>query len=286
MKIRKEAVVGGYVHYEISGQSHRVYYETVGSGQPLLCLHTAGSDSRQFRGLMNSPEITARHQVICFDLPFHGKSSPPEGWESREYKLTSECYTEAILGFMSAMDINNPIVIGCSIGGRVVLHLALKAPERFKALIGLQSGAHVSAYYELEWLHRPDVHGGEVCAGIVSGLIGPYAKNPDRWETLWHYMQGGPGVFKGDLHFYVSEGDLRGRVEKIDTEKCPLYLLTGEFDYSCTPEDSQDLARLIPGAKLSIMPGIGHFPMSESPEIFITHLKPVLQDIEQRYLTK
>ena len=282
MQNNKEALVGGYVHFSIAGQMHRIYYETVGSGQPLLCLHTAGSDSRQYRALMNSPEITARHQVICFDLPFHGKSSPPEGWEGKEYKLNSESYIEAILSFMSAMDIRNPIVMGCSIGGRVVLHLALKVPERFKALIGLQSGAHVNPYYDLEWLHRPDVHGGEVCAGIVSGLIGPHAKSSDRWETLWHYMQGGPGVFKGDLHFYVAEGDLRGMVEKIDTRKCPLYLLTGEFDYSCTPEDSQDLERLIPGAKLSIMPGLGHFPMSEAPEAFISHLQPVLLDIDQR----
>ena len=279
MRVKKEAVVGGYVHIEIAGQMHRVYYEAAGAGQPLLCLHTAGSDSRQYRGLLNSEALTANHQVICFDMPYHGKSSPPAGWEKHEYRLTSDLYVQTILSFMDAMEIRNPIALGCSIGGRVVLHLALKHPERFMALIGLQSGAHVNPYYELDWLHRPDVHGGEVCAGIVSGLIGPGADSKDRWETLWHYMQGGPGVFKGDLHFYKSEGDLRGMVQKIDTRKCPLYLLTGEYDYSCTPEDSQDLARLIPGSQLQIMQGIGHFPMSEAPEAFMNHLLPVLQRI-------
>jgi pimeloyl-ACP methyl ester carboxylesterase len=187
---------------------------------------------------------------------------------------------ETVVNFLDAMEIHRPITMGCSIGGRVVLHLALRCPERFKALIGLQSGAHVNPYYELEWLHRPDVHGGEVCAGIVSGLIGPGAESKHRWETLWHYMQGGPGVFKGDLHFYKAEGDLRGIVQKIDTAKCPLHLLTGEYDYSCTPEDSEDLARLIPGAHLKIMPGIGHFPMSEAPDQFLGHLLPVLQSIQ------
>ena len=53
------------------------------------------------------------------------------------------------------------------------------------------------------------------------------------------YMQGGPGVFKGDLYFYRVDGDLRDKVERIDTEVCPLYLLTGEYDFSCTPEDTQ-----------------------------------------------
>ena len=72
---------------------------------------------------------------------------------------------------------------------------------------------------------------------MVSGLIAPTAPEADRWETIWHYMQGGPGVFKGDLHFYTADGDVRGRVAEIDTGKCPLYLLTGEYDYSCTPAD-------------------------------------------------
>jgi hypothetical protein len=64
-------------------------------------------------------------------------------------------------------------------------------------------------------------------------------------ETLWAYKQGGPGVFKGDLYFYRVDGDLRGRVEKIDTKVCPLFLLTGEYDFSCTPEDTKRTAAAI-----------------------------------------
>ena len=58
----------------------------------------------------------------------------------------------------------------------------------------------------------PNVHGGEVCAALESGLIAP--QNPDalRRETLWAYMQGGLGIFGGDLYFYRVDGDLRGRV--------------------------------------------------------------------------
>lgn len=285
MKARREAIVGSYAHVNIGGATCRVYYETAGSGPLLVCLHTAGSDSRQCRGLLNSAELTAKHQVITFDMPYHGKSSPPAGWEKREYKLTSDLYVETIVNFLDAMEIQKPIVMGCSIGGRVVLHLALRCPERFRALIGLQSGAHVEPYFDREWLHMPDVHGGEVCAGIVSGLMAPESPSVDRWETLWHYMQGGPGVFKGDLNYYQAEGDVRALVHKIDTTKCPLYLLTGEYDYSCTPEDSQELARQIPGAELTIMPGLGHFPMSEAPQRFLTHLIPVLERIESREAT-
>ncbi len=282
MKAEREPIVGGYLNLEVRGRNHRIYYETAGEGQPLLCLHTAGSDTRQFRSLMNAREVTQNHRVVCFDLPYHGKSSPPEGWQKFEYRLSSDLYVETIMAVVDALELTRPIVMGCSIGGRVVLHLALRHPERFAAFIGLQSGAHVDPYYDLAWLHRPDVHGGEVCAGIISGLVGPAANDLDRWETIWHYMQSGPGIHKGDLYFYKAEGDVRGVTGQIDTRRCPLYLLTGEYDYSCTPDDSRALADSVPGSRLQIMEGIGHFPMSEAPGRFLGYLQPILDEIRSQ----
>src|ERR1700716_1566976 len=155
---------------------------------------------------------------------------------------------------------------------------ALRAPqqewEKFWS-----SRPHVDPYYDLNFLHRPDVHGGEGCAAIVSGLVGPDAPDDERWETLWHYMQGGPGVFKGDLYFYKLDGDIRGRVAQIDTRRCPLFLLSGEYDYSCTPEETLAVANSVPGSEVTIMKGLGHFPMSENPAEFLKHLLPVLEKI-------
>lgn len=279
MKALIEPIVGRYMHIELQGQAHRVYFEEAGSGVPLLCLHTAGADGRQYRALMNDPEITSRFRVIAFDMPWHGKSSPPEGWHDREYLLTSQDYVAMILAVSDALALDKPVAMGCSIGGRIVLHLALEHPGRFRALIGLQAGAHVDPYYDLEFLHRPDVHGGEVAAAIVSGLVGPKAPVKEKWETLWHYTQGGPGVFKGDLHFYKLDGDIRDRVAHIDTAKCPLYLLSGEYDYSCTPQETLAVAQSVPGAQAVIMKGLGHFPMSEDPHAFLAYLRPVLAQI-------
>jgi pimeloyl-ACP methyl ester carboxylesterase len=274
-----EPIIGRYMHLDLLGRAHRIYLEQAGEGTPLLCLHTAGSDGRQYRALMNDARITSRHRVIVFDMPWHGKSSPPSGWHDEEYQLTSAQYTTMILEIMTALELDRPILIGCSIGGRIALHLALEHPEAFRAIIGLQAGAHVDPYYDLNFLHRPDVHGGEVCAAVVSGLVGPDAPDDGRWETLWHYMQGGPGVFKGDLHFYKLDGDIRGRVAQIDTSRCPLFLLSGEYDYSCTPEETLGVATSIPGCEVTIMKGLGHFPMSENPAEFLKHLLPVLEKI-------
>ena len=216
MKGAIEPVVGRYLHLDHAGRHYRIYFETAGpdgpkGGIPLVCLHTAGSDTRQYRGLLNAASVTDRFQVIAFDLPFHGKSSPPAGWQDEEYRLTADSYTGIIMAFIAALGLERPVVMGCSIGGRVVLHLALRHKRSFRALIGLESAAHVDPYYDTSWLHRPDVHGGEVAAGVVSGLVAPQAPEAERWETLWHYMQSGPGVFKGDLYFYGIDGDVRRR---------------------------------------------------------------------------
>lgn len=278
-QMRFEPITGRYMQLAIGGQPHRLYVEEAGQGVPLLCLHTAGADSRQYRGLLNDPELLKSFRVIAFDLPWHGKSSPPAGWHKGEYKLTSRAYVDAIMAVVEALGLEKPVVIGCSIGGRVVLHLALEHARRFRALIGLESGTHADPYYDLDWLYRPDVHGGEMCGALVSGLIAPTAPEVDRWETIWHYMQGGPGVFKGDLHYYTSDGDVRRRVSEIDTAACPLYFLTGEYDYSCTPSDTRELASQIQGAHFTIMDGLGHFPVSEDPPRFLRYLRPVLDQI-------
>lgn len=276
-----EPISGRYMNLELWGARHRIYWEESGQGIPLLCLHTAGSDGRQFRALMNDEEVTSQFRVIAFDMPWHGKSSPPAGWESETYELTTRKYLDLILTVSSALALDRPVVMGCSIGGRIVLHLAREHPDAARCVIGLQSAGMVHPYYDIDWLYRADVHGAHVCAGMVSGLIAPTAPAEHRWETLWHYMQSGPGIFKGDLLFYTVEGDIMEHIGEIDTARCPIYMLTGEYDFSCSPEMSQRTAEAIDGARLQIMEGMGHFPMSEHPDGFKAYLMPVLEEIRQ-----
>ena len=278
-----EPIVGRYVHLRIAGRDNRVYFEESEGVEknniPLVCLHTAGSDGRQFRHLMTDNAVTNNFRVIAFDLPWHGKSLPPTGYHKEEYRLTTESYVEAILGFCRGLGLERPVIMGCSMGGRVVLELALKHPKELRAVIGLEASDYQEPWYDTDWLHRPDVHGGEICASLISGLVAPQSPDEFRWETLWGYLCSGPGIFKGDLHFYREDSDYRDRSPKINTQLCPLYLLTGEYDFSCTPEDTERTARSIPGSEVTIMESLGHFPMSENPLLFRRYLLPVLQKI-------
>jgi pimeloyl-ACP methyl ester carboxylesterase len=274
-----EPIVGRYMTLQLGGRPNRIYFEEAGQSIPLVCLHTAGADGRQFRHLMLDEAVTKHYRVMAFDMPWHGKSFPPEGFEREDYKLTTAAYTEMVTAFCSALALDRPVVMGCSIGGRVVLNLAIEHASLFRALIGLEAADFQAPWYDTNWLNRPDVHGGEVCAALISGLVAPQSPNARRQETLWMYKQGGPGVFKGDLYFYRVDGDLRGRTAAIDTSVCPLYLLTGEYDYSCTPEDTRRTAAAIKGAEVTVMREIGHFPMSENPAQFRTYILPVLDKI-------
>ncbi|MNL10956.1 AB hydrolase superfamily protein YdjP [compost metagenome] len=282
MNAALEPIVGRYVSFEIAGKLCRVYFEQAGEGIPLVCLHTAGADSRQYRHMMCDADITSRYRVIAFDMPWHGKSYPPEGWQDQEYRLSTELYVETVMAFCQALALDRPALIGCSIGGRIVLQLAHQHSDRFRALIGVEAADFQEPWYDTSWLHRGDVHGGEVCAALVSGLVAPQSPAKYRHETLWQYMQGGPGVFRGDLHFYRVDSDLRGRLDGIRTDRCPLYLLTGEYDFSCTPEDTLRTAAGIPGAQVTVMRELGHFPMSENPLQFRGYVLPVLDAIARR----
>ncbi|TMJ31971.1 MAG: alpha/beta hydrolase [Alphaproteobacteria bacterium] len=284
-----EPIVGRYLRLDFNGRPHRIYFEEAGpkegGGIPLVCLHTAGADGRQYRALLNDPEITRRFRVIAFDLPWHGKSSPPPGFEREPYQLTTDLYVDTVMAVCRALGLERPVVMGCSIGGRAVLHLALRHGDYFRAAIGLQSATHADAgadtrLRDLRLLHRPDVHGQEAAAGSVACLIAPTSPEAEKWETLWHYMQGGPGVFLGDLHYYFTDGDLRnGLLDRLDTKRCPLHLLTGEYDLSATPELTAELAKLVKATSFQVMEGLGHFPMSENPAQFRKYLLPVLERI-------
>src|SRR3979411_3379119 len=112
MSVPFEPIIARYMPLELFGRKHRIYLEEAGQGTALLCLHTAGADGRQYRALMNDARVTRGHRVIAFDMPWHGKSSPPSGWHNEEYQLTSAQYTTMILDIMTALAIERTITLG------------------------------------------------------------------------------------------------------------------------------------------------------------------------------
>ena len=263
-----ENITGRYLTASIDGTLQRIYFEEAGEGPVILCLHTAGADTRQWRFLMNDADITNRHRIIAFDMPWHGKSLPPEGFETEEYLLTTDRYIATVRAVAQALHLERPILAGCSMGGRIALQLAALHADEFAGFIAIEASDFQPAWYDIDWFHRPDAHGGEMGAALVSANIAPQAPNAERWNTQWMFMQSGPGVFRGDLSFYTQDDSLIGRLQDIDTTKTPVHIMCGEYDLTCTPEDARRTADAIEGATVTIMKDLGHFPMSEHPVAF------------------
>ncbi|MGB3682632.1 MAG: alpha/beta hydrolase [Rubrobacteraceae bacterium] len=270
--------MGRYLPTEVGGTRHRVYFEEAGRGRPLVCLHTAGADSRQWRRLLQDTGMTNEWRIVAFDLPYHGRTMPPEGWWEEEYLLTTDEYAETIMSFIRTLGLESPVILGCSMGGAIVLELARRYPDELGAVIGLSGANKISGRFG-DWSIQPDVNAATAVAEWTYGLMAPQSPELSKREVWWIYSQGGPGIYRGDTYFYSVDWDLRGREQELDTSKCPVYLLTGEYDYACSPEESRATAGAIPGAKFTKMQGMGHFPMTENYELFRSYLHPILKEI-------
>jgi pimeloyl-ACP methyl ester carboxylesterase len=280
--VQLSPVTGHYVTINVQGDECKVFFLENGSGRPLVCQHTAGCHNHQWRDLLEDEEITKNYRVIAYDLARHGKSDPPKNreWWKEEYRLTADHYVAFIVAFCDALELKDPIFMGSSFGGNVALQLALRHPDRFAAVIPVE-GADYSPGFYLDWWHHPHANAAEVCASGVWDLMAPQSPEKERWATWFYYSQGSE-AFKGDLYFYSVDHDLRGKLNQIDGDRCPVIMLTGAYDYLTTPEDGRRTASQIKGGEFIEMKDIGHFPMSENYPVFKTYLKQALQKIENR----
>ncbi|MGE0224216.1 MAG: alpha/beta fold hydrolase [Acetobacteraceae bacterium] len=272
-------VQGGYVPVTVGGTTYQVYYETAGSGRDVLCMHTAGADGRQFHGLMADPRITANHRLIAFDLPWHGKSLPPEGAVPGSWRLNTDLYVKLIMGFAAAAGLDRPVALGASMSGEICLELAYRHPEAFSGIIACEACEKIERR-QTAWAAHPQVNQALFVPEWIRALSAPQSPSEYAEAISWHYSQGGPAVFFGDIAFYSGDWDARERVGRIDTNRCRLFMLTGEYDYSCTVEASAATAAKIPGVRFQAMEGIGHFPFAENPALFARYLLPILDELK------
>jgi len=280
---RFDSPVGRYVHLDLDGLDHRIYFEEAGTGIPLLMQHTAGSHGVQWRHLFEDERITDHFRLIAYDLPFHGKSVPPSGatWWAEPYRLTQARAMDLAVGLAGALDLERPVFMGCSVGGLLALDLARYRADVFRAVIAVEPALKVEGDLDdLKGFWHPQVS-NEYKARLMNGLMAPQSPEALRRETVWAYSCGWPPAFLGDLHFYLVDHDLRKEAAAIDTGRVGVHLLTGEYDASATIEHGQAAHDAIPGSTFDVMQGVGHFPMAENPEAFIPRLLPILDDIRK-----
>lgn len=118
----EDAITGHYVYLKnipIWG-SCKVFYETSGEGDvPIVFLHTAGSDGRQYHGVMNDERMLKKTKMYAIDLPAHGRSFPYSNYHPGAHTNTEESYVGCIAAFIKKLGLEKPIVCGASMAGQV-----------------------------------------------------------------------------------------------------------------------------------------------------------------------
>jgi len=275
--------IGRYIHLDLNGHDHRVYFEEAGSGIPLIVQHTAGCHGSQWRHLFESKAVTDHFRVIAYDLPFHGKSLPPEGarWWTDQYKLQGGFFQSVPVSLARALGLERPVFMGVSVGGSLALELARYYPEEFRAVISVEGS--LKTYMPIDHptvstMWDPRVS-SDYKARMMDGLMSPTSPEAYRKEVSYMYSGGYPQTFIGDLNYYCEDYDMREEARNIDTSKCAVHIMNGEYDYFGTLEAGQQAHAEIAGSTWVGMDGIGHFPMSENPEKFLKYVLPILQSV-------
>lgn len=276
-------VTGGYLRTNIQNWGEcDVFVERVGKGQPVLLLATAGADSRQWHGIMSLNQLIPNHELIAFDLPWHGKSNPPHGKYGVDYYLNSATYTSAIREVINALDLDQaPILVGASMAGAAVIEATVRSPDAIAGAVSCQAAPRVSNRHT-PWLRNDRVNQALHIPEWTYGLMSPTSPTLDRDRTWWGYSQGGFGVYERDIAYYTESWDLDNISHLMDTNTPPIAVLNGVYDYSVPPSESKALAEDLPDSTFRELPNLGHFPHAENPVGFLPHLEEALVWIDHR----
>lgn len=233
------------------------YVEMAGGGPPIVGIHTAGRDNRQWHGWMR--HLGDSYTVVAPDLPGHGKSWPLPG---RRLLENSEEVVDWLWAVCTALRFDTPIFAGCSMGGNFVLRLAQKHPG-IRAIISMEGAALTPSMSRatLDLYTHPQVNFIQFIRGQSVGLIGSRAE-PDAREFLtWQVFQTAAECQQADLMAYVGF-DCRREMHAI---RCPALFIRGSEDWLVSQEMVDAAAAAIPSAEVAIVPGGGHYVHAELP---------------------
>jgi pimeloyl-ACP methyl ester carboxylesterase len=214
--------------------------------------------------------VEQRFDVLAVDLPGFGHSAPlPPGVES-----TAEALADAVEDEMARAGFDNAHFAGNSLGGWISLELARRGRARTVTAIspaGLQHGRERSwgagILRGMRWLARnarpPELLlRNPVTRSLLAGpsMGRPWRKDPDELIEEIELFASTPGFEATLPHTFHAQP--RG----LTTLDLPVLILWGSLDVILLPRQGRRFERLIPGAELRYVPGIGHTPMSDAPD--------------------
>jgi pimeloyl-ACP methyl ester carboxylesterase len=265
---------------EVGGR--RVHVHVTGEGPDVVLIHGAFGSLRDFTFDL-SDRLARRYRVIAFDRPGLGYTDRTDPAHGAVFAATAESPGEqaALLAAAArALGAERPIVVGHSFGGIVAMAWAL---DHDPAAVVMLAGVAMPWPGELGWLYQ--VNGTAVGGGVVAPLLSAWAPETRLREAVAATFapQAMPEGYADHIGAYMplrlpafranarQVNTLRPHVVEMERRypalRLPLEIVHGEADRTVPIEvHSGPLSRLVAGANLTILPGIGHMPHHADPE--------------------
>ena len=251
----------------------RLYYESTGSGYPLLFSHEFAGDHRSWE-----PQVryfARRYRVIVYNARGYPPSDVPEDVEA--YSQARAMHDIAQL--LEALQVPQAHVVGLSMGGYATLHFGLNYPQMARSLVvagcgyGSVSGDREKFQQDTAQVaQRIQNDGMQAMAAVYSK--GPTRvqfedKDPRGWQEFAdqlaeHSAAGAALTMRGVQGQRPSVYELEAQMRQLQV---PTLVVTGDEDEPCL-EPGLFMKRVIPGAGLVIVPKTGHTINLEEPEAF------------------
>jgi pimeloyl-ACP methyl ester carboxylesterase len=237
----------------------QMYYAIYGQGEPVLFIHGGLENNAIWAHQVVA--LSQKYQVIVADSRGHGKSSRPHGPYS--YDLMTADY----IALLDYLNIDRVAVVGSSDGGIIGLDLAMMEPERLTKVFAHAANASVDGLIgdipaeieAIEQKYEAQKALREKAIKIATTDSLPYEDFVLAINRMW-YSQ--PNWSKAQLAAI----------------KVPVTIALGEKDEAIRRDHTEYMAKTIPGAKLVILPKVGHAAMLQDPERFT---KAVLEFLER-----
>lgn len=241
------------------------FYQQEGQGDSVVLLHGWGASSQSLAGVVAC--LAPLFQVTSVDLPGFGWSqAPPVAWGVADY-------ADHVRQLLDEIRISKAALLGHSFGGRIAIRLASRHPERIGRLV-LVASAGVRPKRGLRYHARVATFKALRRVLTLPGLEGPGSRLLARWQA------------KAGSRDYLAAGRLRPTFVKVVNEdltptlaliQAPTLLLWGDQDQEVRRPAVDVMAARIPGARLEVFAGAGHFPFQDAPEAFCQAVRAFLQ---------
>ncbi len=233
----------------------RIYYEIDGDGDPMLLLHTAGTDGRVWRKMIES--LPAGYKTIVPDLPGHGKSWPWTNW--RKTRVDVRFYADAISGLVEELNLDRIVLLGCSIGADIALMLTTIIGNRIELAICAEGAGKTNTFVEQDILKTDP---GSVERAF--DFCGRDASKDSIEDLIWIRSSNNRDIYIGDLLAW-NNFDIMAKLPSINNK---IILLRGEDDPVVSETMIRDTSAKLKHSKYMTMSGFGHYPMIEKPAEF------------------